>query len=311
MLYPDRVLPDFLERNRIRDDALAGIPDLYAFAKSGDTRIVRQDVDGHWRFNSDFTNANDLKAMLLEVGDDAPSLKSSEKAILALYESVFDHKSFTGRSGTMFGFEGLGSIYWHMVSKLLLAVMETFFAAVESNAPGDEVQRLGELYYKVRAGIGFNKTPENYGAFPTDPYSHTPKHAGARQPGMTGQVKEEVITRFGELGIRVQDGRVSFRPRLLRPAEFLAADREFRYLGVDNNWQTLALTANSLAFTWCQVPIVYTLSDDASVSVELDGKTQSTPTLDIAPDVAEHLFHRNGRISKITVCFPPSLLHNN
>ena len=32
-----------------------------------------------------------------------------------------------------------------------------------------------------------------------DPYSHTPGGAGAKQPGMTGQVKEEVITRLGEL----------------------------------------------------------------------------------------------------------------
>ncbi|MCW1889108.1 hypothetical protein OK016_02310 [Vibrio chagasii] len=49
----------------------------------------------------------------------------------------------------------------------------------------------------MRAGIGFNKTPENHGAFPTDPYSHTPKASGAQQPGMTGQVGREVIARFG------------------------------------------------------------------------------------------------------------------
>ena len=82
-------------------------------------------------------------------------------------------------------------------------------------------RRLGELYYRVRAGLGFNKTPAEYGAFPTDPYSHTPGHGGASQPGMTGQVKEEILTRFGELGIRVSDGRVRFQPTLLRPQELL------------------------------------------------------------------------------------------
>ena len=35
-----------------------------------------------------------------------------------LYEEVFDHQSFTGRSGTFYKYEGLGCIYWHMVSKL-------------------------------------------------------------------------------------------------------------------------------------------------------------------------------------------------
>ena len=49
--------------------------------------------------------------------------------ILDIYEEMFDHQSFTGRSGTFYGYEGLGSIYWHMVSKLLLVVEECFFKA--------------------------------------------------------------------------------------------------------------------------------------------------------------------------------------
>ena len=39
--------------------------------------------------------------------------------------------------------------------------------------------------------FGKVKTVRSYGAFPSDPYSHTPAHAGAQQPGMTGQVKED------------------------------------------------------------------------------------------------------------------------
>ena len=111
----------------------------------------------------------------------------------------------------MFGFEGLGSIYWHMVSKLLLAIQENFFAARDSGTDEETCSRLGALYYAVRDGIGFNKTPSEYGAFPMDPYSHTPKHAGAQQPGMTGQVKEEVLSRFGELGVRVRERHSAFR----------------------------------------------------------------------------------------------------
>ena len=52
-------------------------------------------------------------------------LSKIEQLVLAIFEEIFDHKSFTGRSGTFFGYEGLGSIYWHMVSKLLLSVQET------------------------------------------------------------------------------------------------------------------------------------------------------------------------------------------
>lgn len=52
-------------------------------------------------------------------------------AVLQIFEDVFNHKAFTGRSGTFYGYEGLGSIYWHMVSKLHLAVMEVINNAIE------------------------------------------------------------------------------------------------------------------------------------------------------------------------------------
>ena len=70
-------------------------------------------------------------------------------------------------------------------------------------------------YFDIRGGIGFNKTPKDYGAFPTDPYSHTPGFAGAKQPGMTGQVKEEVITRLIELGVFVSSGCICFNPFII------------------------------------------------------------------------------------------------
>jgi hypothetical protein len=210
----------------------------------------------------------------------------------------------------MFGFEGLGSIYWHMVSKLLLAVQENFFSAFEQGEDEPACRRLGQLYYRVRKGIGFNKTPAEYGAFPTDPYSHTPKHAGARQPGMTGQVKEEVLSRFGELGVRVSAGAVRFHPSLLRAREFISSARGFCFLDVDGNWQALEVAAGGLAFTWCQVPIVYELVDDPpSVTVTWDtGESQTLAQLALPADASANLFQRNGRIRQLTVRFGKNLL---
>ncbi|MDZ7764140.1 MAG: hypothetical protein U5K00_06890 [Melioribacteraceae bacterium] len=60
---------------------------------------------------------------------------------------------------------------------------------------------MKNYYYEIKEGIGVHKSPEKYGAFPTDPYSHTPSFAGVQQPGMTGQVKEDFISRIRELGI--------------------------------------------------------------------------------------------------------------
>ena len=152
--------------------------------------------------------------------------------------------------------------------------------------PGAEVcQRLGRLYYRVREGIGFNKTPAEYGAFPTDPYSHTPGHGGAQQPGMTGQVKEEVLSRFGELGLRVAGGAVRFDPRLLRACEFPTAPRQFRFLDVHGEWQELTVPASALAFTWCQVPIVYRLRGEGRPVLAITMRDGSTadPAAVVAP----------------------------
>ena len=129
----------------------------------------------------------------------------------------------------MYGYEGLGCIYWHMVSKVLLAIQENVFRAVDGQAPSAVVESLGDAYYLVRGGLSSNKTPAEYGAIPTDPYSHTPMHVGARQPGMTGQVKEEILTRQGELGVRIRDGRLYFQPLLLRRRELCDGPDEFRF----------------------------------------------------------------------------------
>jgi hypothetical protein len=136
----------------------------------------------------------------------------------------------------MYGYEGIGSIYWHMVGKLLVAVQETYWAARDQGAATDVLRRLVLGYRRIRAGLGFCKGPGEYGAIPIDCYSHTPAHSGAQQPGMTGQVKEEILTRFGELGIRIVEGRLSLSPGLLPEGAVLAADggpARFAFCGVD------------------------------------------------------------------------------
>ena len=305
MLYPDRALPNFLERNQLAVDAVLAIPLLADMINSEDGRIVIKDAEGVLRFNPDFTNASGLTEALDVInGEYGDAVARDRDAIFDLYESVFHHSEFTGRSGTMFGFEGLGSVYWHMVSKLLLAVGENYVAADEGDTDAESLQQLGELYYRVRGGLSFNKTPEEYGAFPTDPYSHTPKHAGARQPGMTGQVKEEIVSRFMELGIRVRDGRVSIEPSLLRPQEFAERARSFCYLNVDNNWSEVELPKSSIAFTWCQVPFVYVVDDAASeiLTIEFeDGSSQESDKLEIPHEISKSIFARDGNVRRISV----------
>jgi hypothetical protein len=312
MLYPDRSLPGFFEKNRVPEPDVVAIPLLARMLEAGDERILSRDAEGTCRFSSDFRNSGDLAARLDAMKPDyGEEIEAGRKAVLQLYEKVFNHRAFTGRSGAMFGFEGLGSIYWHMVSKLLLAIQEIFFAAHDAGDDEETRSRLAALYYAVRDGIGFNKTPAEYGTFPTDPYSHTPKHAGAQQPGMTGQVKEEVLSRFGELGVRVTDGKAWFDPALLRPVEFTAAPCSFRYLDVQGDWQELQLPPNALAFTWCQVPLVYRLEEEAEPSLTLtyrDGTTRTLDALSLSESTTAELFLRSGHIRQIAVTINPECL---
>lgn len=318
LLYPDRDLPGFLQKNCLPSGQVEALPLLMQLLADNDTTIIEQDAAGTYRFNAQLTNVNDLEESLDSLASGYAEMSdAAREPIKALYEQVFNHKAFTGRSGGMFGFEGLGSIYWHMVSKLLLAVQENFFsarAALEADSSEENTricQRLGSLYYRVREGIGFNKTPAEYGAFPTDPYSHTPKHIGAQQPGMTGQVKEELIARFAELGVRVANGAVQFDPCLLRACEFISQPQSFRYMDVDDQWQEITVPTNGLAFSWCQVPLIYQLTDteDASLVVVLEnGEHQTLPGLALPAAMAEQLFVRNGRIRQLHLLLPKSYL---
>lgn len=314
MLYPDRVQTPFLDKNVITSAAFNEVPVLAQMMAAYDVRIVMQDADGGYRFNPNIKNNGELINHLKSLSADYPALdKTMVSKIESLYEKVFNHQSFTGRSGGMFGFEGLGSVYWHMVSKLLLALKENFYTAVEEGAEPELIQRLGSLYYRVRGGIGFNKSPDEYGAFPCDPYSHTPKHAGAQQPGMTGQVKEEILSRFGELGIHVLNGEVEFKPKLLRSSEFVSDEKPFRYLDVQNEWQQTMVPKNGIGFTWCQVPVLYELSTGKpTLTITLsDGKQITSSDLTLAGDYSHALFNRTGFIKQIIINLNTSQLLND
>ena len=225
------------------------------------------------------------------------------------YENVFNHKAFTGRSGTFYGYEGLGSIYWHMVSKLLLAVQECCLKAIKDNESPGIVGRLLEHYYEINEGIGAHKSPELYGAFPTDPYSHTPAGKGAQQPGMTGQVKEDILSRIGELGVFVIDGQLTFNPCMLRKDEFLEKDKSFKYITVDGESQSVNIVKNSLAFTYCQVPVIYKIADSDSIEVTYtDGNSEKYDGLSLNADISEKIFTRSAEVKHLWVNINPSIL---
>lgn len=304
LLYPDKDLPGFLEKNNVPAAAVGQSALLSQLVSDGNADIIEKDIDGAHHFNGNFKNAGDLNAALNELSKTkyAPLVEKDKKRVLQLFEDIFNHKAFTGRSGTFFGYEGLGSIYWHMVSKLLLAVQECCLKAVAEGESEEVIGRLIAHYYEINEGIGVHKSPSLYGAFPTDPYSHTPAGKGAQQPGMTGQVKEDILSRFGELGVLVKNGRLHFNPCLLRKSEFLGETQIFEYIDVHQEHRQLPLEKGSLCFTCCQVPVVYSLATENSLTL-IHKNNALTTSDDLTADENNSLkiFERTGDILHIHV----------
>ncbi len=300
MLYPDRTLPGFLEKNNIPAAALAKSPVLNDMLAAGDDRIVVADVTGVAHFHAALSNAGALVEALVPLG-----LSDQDEAqILALYEEVFNHRSFTGRSGTFYKYEGLGCIYWHMVSKLALAVQEAIDRAALAGETAEVVGRLQAHYFEIRAGIGVHKPPDAYGAIPTDPYSHTPGFAGVQQPGMTGQVKEDLIARLGEMGAAVTDGRLVFRRHLLSRGELLNEARTFHFYDVDGDEDSLDLEIGTLAFTICSVPVVVHGDGPARIETTFaDGRHRTLEGLGLDRETSAAVFERSGAVSRLDVYF--------
>lgn len=312
MLYPDRDLPTFTEKNQIPDKDVQQSNLIGQLLEVGDESIVKKDRLGSVHFNGDIRNASVLneRLSLLDLRYEWGDLVSSQRpALLGIFERVFDHQSFTGRSGTFFAYEGLGSIYWHMVSKLRLVVVGYLGKAKCLAQNGSEreqnvLDRLGVHYDNICSGIGVGKTPDQYGAIPTDPYSHTPKHAGAQQPGMTGQVKEDILARFYELGLRIVKGVVSFDPSLMRVGELLTTESAFRYLSADGNWNDLGLAFDQFAFTLCQVPVVYTHGNTRELTVVTRDGEVTRAHLTLTNTESRHLFSRDSFVKRIEITYP-------
>lgn len=305
LLYPDRQLARFLDKNCIGKEDVESNQLIQKLLADGNEQIVKRDVKGDVHFHGDFRNSGDVRQSFGKLSDSYADLVSAEgDSLVAIFDDVFAHRQFTGRSGTFFGYEGLGSIYWHMVSKLVLAVSENFFWAIENGSPQETVDSLARHFNSIRQGVGAEKHPAVYGGFPTDPYSHTPEKAGVKQPGMTGQVKEDVLSRFAELGVQIKDSTLSFGLDLFDRAELLEAAGEFLYCSVAGEFITEPVPEKSFAFTLFQVPIIYQPGESDLIQVHFaDGKEVSFEGKSLDAATSQLLFSRTGEVVKIACQF--------
>jgi hypothetical protein len=309
MLYPRVDLPSFMDRNVIDREDLAGSPLLQRAIDEPAAGLAARDADGVVRFNADLGSHEALAARLDALAARpgwADLVRAHADGVHRAFERTFRHAQFTGRSGRMHKYEGLGSIYWHMVSKLLLATQECVFQAVDAQADSALIGRLCGHFAAIRDGLGFRKSPGEFGAVPHDPYSHTPWGSGAQQPGMTGQVKEGVLARFGELGVRVRRGRIEFDPVLLDPAERLTTAATMRVRG--GLPREIEVPAGAVGLTLCGTPIVVTPAGRSRITVHLeDGSRLAFDGAALPVEWSREVFARSGRVARIEAETGPAL----
>ncbi|MCF8226453.1 MAG: hypothetical protein K9J30_11305 [Bacteroidales bacterium] len=285
MLYPDKDLPGFLEKNNIQEKDVANYPVIQKLIKEGGLNLVSEDQSGNIHFDGDLKNKNIIKERIAAINSsgDIKISEDDEKMLLDLYESLFNHHAFTGRSGSFFKYEGLGSIYWHMVSKLQLTIAENI-QRFKTNAGKEKISRLRTIYDDIREGIGVHKNPADYGAIPTDPYSHTPSMMGAQQPGMTGQVKEDIISRWFEMGIEVHDGKIVFHPDRINKKDL---DMQ-----------------GELSFTLCGTPVRYTPGLEFIILLVTANEDEIVCySGEIERDHSQGIFARKGDVKEIRVIY--------
>ena len=68
LLYPERALPGFLEKNAVPREGVLAVPLLRELLEAEDRSVLSLDADGVFRFHPDFRNARDLAAALDSLG---------------------------------------------------------------------------------------------------------------------------------------------------------------------------------------------------------------------------------------------------
>ena len=87
--------------------------------------------------------------------------------------------------------------------------------------------------------------------------------------------------------------------------------RQFRFLDVDGNWQEIDVPTAGLAFTWCQVPLVYRLSDKVEPGLTVlwdNGDKKTYPELALSPEMSAEIFQRSGRIRQLELSMRANML---
>jgi len=127
---------------------------------------------------------------------------------------------------------------------------------------------------------------------------------------MTGQVKEDILSRMIELGISVENGGILFDPVNLKKEEFM--------MSADNNdiqhfAHAFKIEIPSgkpmLAFSFCGVPVVYLIGENQKVELKFEKEIKTSNHLLIDSVTSHSVFQREGNVKIIVVTFKDTNLN--
>ena len=89
---------------------------------------------------------------------------------------------------------------------------------------------------------------------------------------------------------------------MLRKYEFLEKDATFNYVNIASEKKQITIQKGSLCFTYCQVPVVYTIAETYGLTVHFeDGSTKAFETLRLDATTSQQVFNRAGEVTQINV----------
>ena len=97
----------------------------------------------------------------------------------------------------------------------------------------------------------------------------------------------------------------------MRRQEFRPEPDSYRYVDVAGNWQTLPLAADSLAFSWCQIPFIYELAEGKEPAITIyysSGEQVTIQGLKLSPEETRNITARDGTVSNIRIGLNPEAL---
>jgi len=88
----------------------------------------------------------------------------------------------------------------------------------------------------------------------------------------------------------------------LRKNEFMAEEKSFKFVNLNNEIEYMPIGSNSLAYTICQVPVIYSLSNKEDIKIiSMNGSEETVNGYQLNFESSQNIFNRTNLIKALHV----------